>query len=266
MNMSGEAIVACRKLTCGYPDVPILEEIDLTIARGEVVAILGGSGSGKSTLLKTMLGLLPPLSGELRLFGEDIAALSRPEREKLLRRTGTLFQEDALFGSLTVLENVVLPVRELTDVPDAVAHELVRMKLALVGLSGLEYRTPEHISGGQRKRVALARASILDPELIFCDEPTSGLDPVVSAELDESLRRFRDVLGITIIAVTHSLDTVRDIADRVIMLSRGKVLADGPPGELEQSSVPEVYDFFHRIPPKHEGEARSVFDQLAEGG
>jgi len=243
-----EPLIECTGVSAGYGDVKILEDISLTIERGEIVALLGGSGSGKSTLLRALTGLQPPQTGEVKLFGESLYELEQRERDVLLRRTGMLFQQDALFGSMTIMENVVLPLRELTRLPEAVMAEMARMKLALVGLAGLEDRMPSQLSGGQRKRAALARASVLDPEIIFCDEPSAGLDPVVAAEIDEALKRFRDVFHITIVAVTHELESIKSIADRAIMLGRGTVCAVGTIDELSQSEDPDVYNFFHRLP------------------
>jgi phospholipid/cholesterol/gamma-HCH transport system ATP-binding protein len=245
-------ILECRDVSCGYdPEHPILEGVDLVVERGEIVALLGGSGSGKSTLLRTMTGLLPPLAGEVFVFGEPMHALSERERARVLRRTGTLFQHDALFGSMSVRDNVALPLRELTRLPGAVIEEMVRMRLAMVGLSGLEDRAPESLSGGQRKRAALARASILDPELVFCDEPSAGLDPVIAAGIDETLLHFRSVLGITIVAVTHELESIRAIADRAVMLGDGHVLATGTIDDLAGNPDHEVYSFFHPREARH---------------
>jgi phospholipid/cholesterol/gamma-HCH transport system ATP-binding protein len=243
-----DAIIECEGVSVGYAETRVLEDVDLTIERGEIVALLGGSGSGKSTLLRALTGLQAPQTGDVKLFGESIYALDQRERDVLLRRTGMLFQQDALFGSMTIMENVVLPLRELTRLPEAVMCEMARMKLALVGLAGLEDRMPSQLSGGQRKRAALARASVLDPEIIFCDEPSAGLDPVVAAEIDEALMRFRDVFHITIVAVTHELESIKAIADRAIMLGRGTVCATGTIDELSQREDPDVYNFFHRLP------------------
>lgn len=244
--MAEAPLVQLEQVTCAYDDTVVLEGIDLTVHRGEVVALLGGSGSGKTTVLRAMTGLLPPTSGRVKLFGEPLYQIEGAERDALLRRTGMLFQQDALFGSLSIIDNVALPLRELTPLPAPVVRETARLKLALVGLGGLEDRAPVELSGGQRKRAALARASVLDPEVIFCDEPTAGLDPVVAAGIDESLRRFRTVLGITLVVITHSIESVRVIADRVVMLGRGTIMARGTVDELAQSSDLEVREFFHR--------------------
>jgi phospholipid/cholesterol/gamma-HCH transport system ATP-binding protein len=253
-------ILECRDLTVGY-DRPILEHIDLAISRGEVVALLGGSGSGKSTLLRTIVGLLPPLAGEVVIFGQSMYELPPDERDRLLRRTGTAFQQDALFGSMTVEDNIALPLRELTRLPSPVIREMVRMRLALVGLAGYEHRMPNQMSGGQRKRAALARASILDPELMFCDEPSAGLDPVVAAGIDETLLKFRSTLGITMAVVTHELESIRTIADRAILFGDGQIRATGTIDELSRSRDPDVFGFFHRVADPDAGapgEARSA--------
>ena len=246
MTGDGEIILECRDLAVGY-DRPILEHVDLAIARGEIVALLGGSGCGKSTLLRTIVGLLPPLAGEVVVFGQSMYALPLDERNRLLRRTGTAFQQDALFGSMSIEHNIALPLRELTRLPGAVIREMVRMRLALVGIGGCERRMPATLSGGQRKRAALARASILDPELVFCDEPSAGLDPVVAAGIDETLLRFRTTLGITLAVVTHELESIRAIADRAVLFADGGIRAAGTIDELSRSRDPDVFGFFHRV-------------------
>lgn len=244
--MKLDSMLLCRKLTVGYSeDAPVLTDVELEVRRGEIVALLGGSGSGKSTLLRTITGLQAPLAGGVSLLGEDMYALDDEARRSLLRRTGMAFQQDALFGSISVMDNVALPLRELTKLPEPIICEMARMRLALVGLAGFEKRFPAQMSGGQRKRAALARASIMDPEIIFCDEPSAGLDPIVAAELDESLLKFRDILGITIVIVSHELESVRALADRAIMFGKGKALATGTIEELERSPVEEVYHYFH---------------------
>lgn len=256
--MVRSSIVTCRDVSVGYDDPPVLRGVELEVGRGEVVTILGGSGSGKSTLLKAMVGLLPPLGGEVHLFGRDIYEATADERATLLRRIGMLFQQGALFGSMTVLDNVMLPLRELTELPEPVMTEMARIKLSLVDLPGLEDRHPDAISGGQRKRVALARASVLDPEVIFCDEPTSGLDPIVADSIDRVLLRLRDVLGITIVAVTHDVASVRRIADRCVMLAGGGVLALGTVAELERSADAQVRAFFARESMHHPTASRTA--------
>jgi phospholipid/cholesterol/gamma-HCH transport system ATP-binding protein len=240
-------LLECRDVAVGY-ERPVLEHVNLHVERGEILALLGGSGSGKSTLLRAFTGLLPPLAGEIRVFGEPLYQLSPDERRELLRRTGTAFQQEALFGSMTVEDNIALPLRELTELPRRVIREMVAMRLSAVGLQGYGPRAPTSLSGGQRKRVALARASILDPELMFIDEPSAGLDPIVAASVDETLIALRDTLGITQIVVTHELESIRTIADRAVMLGKGSVLAEGTIDELSHSGDDAVYQFFHRIP------------------
>jgi phospholipid/cholesterol/gamma-HCH transport system ATP-binding protein len=239
-----EPLLQCIDVSVGY-DKPVLQHLDLEINGGEIVALLGGSGCGKSTLLRTVCGLLPPVGGEVRLFGQSVYDLDPDDRAGLLRRIGVAFQQDALFSSMTIEENVALPLRELTKLPAPVIREMVRMRLELVGIGNLAYRMPANVSGGQRKRAALARASILDPELIFADEPTAGLDPVVAVEIDSTLLKFRDALGSTIIIVSHELESIRATADRAIMLAHGGVAAIGTIDELQQSEDQEVFQFFH---------------------
>jgi phospholipid/cholesterol/gamma-HCH transport system ATP-binding protein len=240
-----ESVLVCSKVTVGYKEKPILTDVDLDVKRGEIVALLGGSGCGKSTMLRAITGLLAPLSGHVQLLGQDMYALDADERRVLLRRTGMAFQQDALFGSLSVMDNVALPLRELTKLPRSIICEMARLRLALVGLAGFEKRMPAEMSGGQRKRAALARASIMDPEIIFCDEPSAGLDPIVAAELDDTLLKFREILGITIVIVSHELDSVRALADRAIMFGKGRALAIGTIPELESSRNEDVYHYFH---------------------
>lgn len=239
-------LLECRGVACGYGE-PVLTDVDLVIERGEIVALLGGSGCGKSTLLRTLTGLLPPLAGEVLLFGKSLYELSRDERDLLLRRTGTAFQMDALFSSMTIGENIALPLHELTKLPEPVVAEMVRMRLSLVGLEEMAPRAPSQLSGGQRKRASLARATILDPEIVFCDEPSAGLDPVVAAGIDETLMQFRSALGITLVVVSHELESIRKIADRAVMLCDGRVCATGKIEELMESSNDEVWKFFHRV-------------------
>jgi phospholipid/cholesterol/gamma-HCH transport system ATP-binding protein len=241
----GEVLLECRGLSVGHEGVPALEAVDLEVRRGEIVALLGGSGSGKSTLLRTIIGLLPPIAGEVLIFGESFHALGEGRQNAIRRRTGLLFQQDALFGSMSLLDNLALPLRELTHMPEPVVLELARLKLSSVGLGQLAHRLPSQLSGGQRRRASLARASMLDPELVFCDEPSAGLDPVVAAEIDELLGQYRDVLGITLVIVTHHLESVRAVADRAIMVGGGRVIATGTVDELDRSDDPDVHAFFH---------------------
>ncbi len=257
--MTDEPILWCRDIACGYDrDRPVLSSVSVAVRSGEILTILGGSGSGKSTLLRTLSGLLRPLAGEVILFGSDLYAVGHEERAELLRHAGMLFQREALFGSWTVLQNVMFPAQELTDVLEPIARELARTKLAQLGVADLAARHPDQISGGQRKRVALARALILDPALVFCDEPTSGLDPVTAQLIDEKLLFIRDAFQIAVIAVTHDIASVRRIADRVLVLAHGEVAASGSVAEVENSTDDDVFALFHR-PEEHvypQGEGR----------
>jgi phospholipid/cholesterol/gamma-HCH transport system ATP-binding protein len=251
-------LVECRNVVVGHdPDRPVLAGVDLRIEEGEIVALLGPSGCGKSTLLRALTGLLPPLAGEILLFGEPFYQLPPERRRELLRRTGTLFQHDALFGSMTIADNVELPLRETTELPGAIIREMAAMKLGLVGLGGLGHRAPAHLSGGQRKRAALARATILDPPLVFCDEPSAGLDPGVAAGLDQTFLRLRGLFGGAFVVVTHEVPSIRTIADRAVMFAGGGIQAAGTISELTASTDPVVRGFFHRVapPPSHPAHA-----------
>lgn len=234
-------------LVARYGERTILNGVDLTVAPGEIRVILGGSGCGKSTLLKHCIGLLEPAGGRVRLLGRDLTALEGPERTALLTRVGVLFQNGALLGSLPIGENVALPLREHTDLPEPVIREIVRLKLAQVELSHAEYLLPSELSGGMRKRAALARAMALDPDILFCDEPSAGLDPLTSAELDELLLRMRDRFGMAVVVVTHELMSIERITDRALMLSGGHVIADGPLDAVRATDHPEIRAFFERL-------------------
>lgn len=260
--MSEEVVVACHDLSCGYPAAPVLEHVDLTIRRGEIVTLLGGSGSGKTTLLKTIVGLLDPLAGKVALLDQDIHALRGRDRQHLLRGVGMLFQHDALLASETLFDNVALPLRQHTSLGEPLIAEVVRMKLALVGIEGLEDRLPSEVSGGQRKRSALARAAVLDPAIIFFDEPTSGLDPVAAAGIEELLCDFRDYFGITMVAVTHELESIKRLSDRAVMLGGGRICAEGTVEELSRSEIDEVRDFFARTPARRGAGGPSVLERI----
>jgi phospholipid/cholesterol/gamma-HCH transport system ATP-binding protein len=247
-------------VTCGYGDKVILRDIDLSVRHGEILTILGGSGCGKSTLLKVLIGLLPPLAGKVLFLGKDLYAISEPERNELLRQMGVMFQAGALFGSLSAGENIAWPIREHLLLPEPIAAELARMKLALVGLSQFEHALPSDLSGGQRKRVGLARALALDPVILFCDEPSAGLDPVTAAAIDETFLELRETLALTVVAVTHELQSIKRISDRAIMLGDRGILAQGTVAELAQSENQEVRDFFARKAASDDNAAASVLD------
>ena len=258
-------LLEVRGLVARYGEKTILDGVDLTVHAGEVRVILGGSGCGKSTLLKHCIGLVAPAGGTVQLLGEDLASIEGHPREQLLSRIGVLFQYGALLGSLTIAENVALPLQEHTDLPADVIAELVRLKLALVELSHAEYLLPSELSGGMRKRAALARAMALDPEILFCDEPSAGLDPLTSAELDELLLRLRDRFGMGVVVVTHELASIEKITDRATMLSGGKVLAEGTLAEVKATPNPEIHAFFERIAAGELRRDKTAFELLMEG-
>lgn len=227
----------------------VFENVSFDVRRGEVFVILGGSGCGKSTLLKLMIGLRRPTAGRILILGEDIHALSGEARRRLLRRFGVMFQQGALFGSMSVLENVMLPLATFTRLPREAIERIARIKLAQVGLADAAERMPAQLSGGMIKRAAIARAMALDPPLVFLDEPSAGLDPITSAGLDSLIVSLARDLGTTFVVVTHELDSIMTIADRVIMLdkqARG-MIAEGDPRRLKvESTHPVVRAFFNR--------------------
>lgn len=243
-----EPAIEIHDLVAGYGERLILKGVDLTVMPGEIRVILGGSGCGKSTLMKNCIGLVTPRSGTAKVLGKEIKLLDQTERAKLLQHLGVLFQAGALLGSITVGENIALPLREHTDLPESLIIEIVRLKLALVELSHAEHLLPSELSGGMLKRAGLARAMALDPDVLFCDEPSAGLDPLTSSELDDLLIRLRDRFGMAIVVVTHELLSIQKIADKVVFLSQGLVLADGTLEAVKASDEPEIKAFFQRIP------------------
>jgi len=244
--MSADDIVEVKGLTAGYAGQPVLHDISFRVRRGEIFMILGGSGSGKSTLLKNMIGLYPAMAGEVLIGGEDIVGARGAAREEILRKFGVMYQGGALFGSMNLESNVALPLEEWTRLPSAARVLLARLKLQQVGLGGFGGYLPSEISGGMQKRAAVARAMALDPALLFLDEPSSGLDPVTSAELDDLVRSLSRNLGITFVIASHELSSILAIADRVIMLDGGGIVAEGDPRELRDRPTNDyVRAFFH---------------------
>ena len=232
--MDEGAIIEVRGLTAAYGDEVILRDISFTVKRGEVFVILGGSGSGKSTLLKHLIGLYRLAAGEVLIDGGDLARADGAERQRILRRFCVAYQSGALFGSMTLSENVSLPIEEFTRLPFTAREVISWMKLKLVGLEGFGDHLPAEVSGGMKKRAAIARAMALDPAVLFLDEPSAGLDPVTSAELDALILSLREGLGMTFVIVTHELASIYAVADRVIMLDKHKqgIIAEGRPKDL----------------------------------
>lgn len=240
-----EIMVSVHDLGMRFGRKVIHEHLDLTVRRGEVLAIVGGSGSGKTTLLREMALLQQPTSGRVEVLGQDISGLSESQILKVRRRVGVLFQDGALFGGLNVLENVGLPLREHTDLDNTLIDEIACVKLALVGLTPREgLLQPNQLSGGMRKRVALARAIALDPELLFLDEPTSGLDPLSADGFDDLVLELKAALDPTVVLVTHDMDTLWRVADRVVLLGEGRLIAEGSMQQLAHSDDPAVIRFF----------------------
>jgi phospholipid/cholesterol/gamma-HCH transport system ATP-binding protein len=223
----------------------IHDGVSFSVRRGEVMALIGGSGTGKSVLLKEIIGLIRPQSGRIELFGQDVLKASETQLMALRRRFGVLFQDGALFSSLTVEQNVAAPLREHTSLAPSECLELARLKIALAGLPASACgKMPSELSGGMRKRAALARALALDPELLFLDEPTSGLDPISARAFDRLIRLLSDSLGLTVFLVTHDLDTLLAMVDHIVVLAHGKVLGEGTVEELKQIDDPWLQDYF----------------------
>jgi len=241
-------MIRAQDLRVRYGEREILHGVTMDVERGETVVILGGSGSGKSTLLRALVGLERPSSGEVWIRGVNLSQASRRQIDELRKKIGLSFQGGALIGSMTIGENVALPIREHTDLVESTIQVMVRIKLEQVGLIKFEHFMPSELSGGMKKRAALARAMALDPEILFFDEPSAGLDPIVAAGIDHLILDLKKALGVTIVVVTHELSSAFLIADRIVVLDRGSIVADAPADELKRSTHPRIRQFLDRVP------------------
>ena len=258
-----EIVIEISHVSTRYGEHVVHQDVDLQVRRGEIFALVGGSGSGKSTLLREIILLQRPDSGSIQVLGSDLESLDESQAQALRQRLGVMFQQGGLFGSLNVRENVGLPLREHTDLNDGLIDEIAAWKIALTGLApeaGMQY--PSELSGGMRKRASLARALALDPELLFLDEPTAGLDPVGASGVDELVINLRDLFGLTVIMITHDLDLLWQVADRVAVLGEGKVQGIGSMDELSRMTHPAIRQFFDG--PRGRAAAAEVTDQAKE--
>src|ERR1700687_3482483 len=246
-DVSPEVMISLRDLRVSYGEREILHGVSFDVMRGETMVILGGSGSGKSTLLRTLVGLEKPSSGEVILRGKNIASASAEDMDEIRKKLGMSFQGSALFGSMTVGENVALPLREHTKLEDSTIEIMLRLKLEQVGLQGFEYYMPSQLSGGMKKRAAVARALAMDPEILFFDEPSAGLDPIIAAGIDQLILELKQAFRMTIIVVTHELASAYLIADRMVLIDKGNIVAIGTTEEMRASTQPRVRQFLDRV-------------------
>ena len=240
-----DVVIRVSDLVVGFGNTVVLDHVALDVYRGEILGFVGASGSGKSVLMRTIIGLLPKRDGRIEVLGVDIGNVNEKERQAVERRWGVLFQHGALFSSLTALQNVQFPMREYLDLSDRIRDEVALAKLEMVGLTAdVKGKFPSELSGGMTKRVALARALALDPEIVFLDEPTSGLDPISAGEFDHLIRTLQRTLGLTVFMVTHDLDSLHDVCDRIAVLAEGKIIAAGPMATMLASEHPWLKAYF----------------------
>ena len=264
-KQQAESIVKIENLSAYYAERKILDGINLDIRRGEIMAIMGGSGAGKSTLLRHMLGLMKPASGSVYLFGQEINNLRSKELYKLRQKMGVAFQGGALLTSMTVGDNVALPLKEHTKLDENTIRIMVRMKLEMVGLPDCEQLMPAELSGGMLKRAALARAVVMDPKLLFFDEPSSGLDPISAVELDELILQLKEAMNMTIVVITHELQSALAIADRITVLAAGKTIFTGTVAEVKQSNNTYIQDFLNRRVRQNTDDVDDYLHRLTKG-
>ncbi len=263
--MSGgtaQPVVAVRGVDAHYGARQVLFDVSVDVRAGEIMVIMGGSGSGKSTLLRHLLGLERPTTGTVHLLGNDLASLRGTALAVLRRKMGVAFQGGALFSSLSVAENIKLPLRELTDVDESTMDIMARMKLEVVGLGNAVNLMPAELSGGMLKRAAIARAIVMDPQLLFFDEPSAGLDPVVSSALDELILHLRDAMGISMVVVTHEIDSALKIADRITILDQGRILATDTPSRIKRSQNPRIRGLINRVPDRTPIDPHAYLERL----
>lgn len=259
-------VIEVKGLVTHYGSRQILNGVDLSVRRGEILVIMGGSGSGKSTLLRHLLGLERATSGSIRLLGRELAEMNEVESAEFSRKLGVAFQGGALFSSMTVGQNIMLPLREHSSLDEKTMEIMMRLKLEVVSLAGFEDLMPSELSGGMVKRAAFARAIVMDPQLLFCDEPSAGLDPVVSAGLDELILRLRDALQMSIVVVTHELDSAFRIADRIVVLDRGDILIVGTVDEVKDCDDDRVQDLLNRRFDEETLDPDAYLERLTGGG
>lgn len=256
-------VVEADHFAVGYGERTILHDVTTKISRGSVTCICGGSGCGKSTFLRSTIGLVPHKGGSVRVLGEDVNALEGEARSAFLSRVGFMYQNGGLINSLSVLDNLKIPLMAHTNLSDPVIEELVYHKLAQVQLTHAVHLLPGELSGGMLKRAGFARAMVLEPELVLSDEPSAGLDPVTAADLDALMVRLKEELGMTLIVVTHDLDSIKRIADRIVMLDKGYVIFDGPLQDALKSEIPLVKNFFARASNEGHPGVQSLFERYS---
>jgi len=265
MVLATENIIEVKKLVSHYGERQILNNVDFSVKKGEIRVIMGGSGSGKSTLLNHMLALLKPTSGTIKIDELDLLKANRKDLTKLRQKMGVAFQGGALFSSMTVGENIKLPLKHHTELDDNTIDIMTRLKLELMNLAGFENLMPSELSGGMLKRAGLARAVIMDPKLLFFDEPSAGLDPVTAVELDELILKLRDAMNMTIVVVTHELESAFKIADKITVLFDGEVVMTGTVDEIKQSSDERIQNLINRRPRNDVVDAEQYIQRLTTG-